>query len=320
MLNLHGLVVAQKQENSSRATPSFHSPVSKPNISIIQYLLPYGTNIGGTGNRNIETILKHIDESTSFPKNFDLEVLRGRVDGKTMFLFDGLSTVSSIDGEVDIWGYSDVLARYPFPTEAATWYVSSSNASDDQLLIVQGLDGNFNIQTGIATLDGQNQVEVKTAGAGDITFMRVRLVAVVSATLPAGRVFIAETDSLTSGEPQTPAKVKAAINLDPVSDVSLGRSLMAIYSTPNNIIANFKRFTYSVAKGKDIRLLTRVSNISEGAMLAGFPISLYQNVFNLPVDSLGGMGAKIDLIVSASTTNVGSEPVVDISIIETDIS
>ena len=102
MLNLHELVAAQKQENSSRATPSFHSPVSKLNISIIQYLLPFGTNI--RGNDTLYLLIKKLFKITksatsSFAGGIQttinyIVILKGQLPGKRNII-DVISSLSS---------------------------------------------------------------------------------------------------------------------------------------------------------------------------------------------------------------------------------
>jgi hypothetical protein len=103
---------------------------------------------------------------------------------------------------------------------AQSIYASSSSTADVQLIEVQGLDANWAPQTVNVTLSGQTPVEV----AG--TWFRVfRAMNRGSVTL-AGDVYFAESDTYTTGVPNTPSRWKAKI----LSQAN--QTLMAMYTVP----------------------------------------------------------------------------------------
>lgn len=117
----------------------------------------------------------------------------------------------------DIW---DQGGTYTFLSSAATLYASSSSGSDTFEITVIGLDANWDLQTKTVTLTGQTQVAL----AG--TWIRVHRVYNSSGTAAVGDIYIAETDNLTAGVPDTASKIKAKIV------IGNEQTLMAIYTIP----------------------------------------------------------------------------------------
>lgn len=118
----------------------------------------------------------------------------------------------------DIWSQGGL---YTFLDAAAAMFASSSSASDTAVIVkVQGLDANWNLQEKTVTLTGQ------TAVAIDGTWIRVFRAYVSGTTAAVGDVYIAETDTLTAGVPNTASKIKAKIN------IAYQQTMMCIYTVP----------------------------------------------------------------------------------------
>ena len=126
-----------------------------------------------------------------------------------------------VDGVADVWDYG---GAYNWIDTPVALYVSSSEAADDQIIHLIGLDANFEPQNAIATLNGQSQVEV---GSG-LTWKRVHRAFNVNSSETAGDVYIAQSDDLTLGVPDTASKVHAMIHQ------AEQQTLMAIYTVPAN--------------------------------------------------------------------------------------
>lgn len=92
--------------------------------------------------------------------------------------------------EEDIWslGGTETLL-----TVAAALFLSSTNTGDtSQVFQVEGLDANWAQQTGFATANGQNQVEVKDAAGGSQTWVRMFIAHQISVVpTVAGDIYIA---------------------------------------------------------------------------------------------------------------------------------
>lgn len=126
-----------------------------------------------------------------------------------------------VDAAEDIWDYG---GDYNWIDTPAALYVSSSEAADDQIIHVIGLDANWEPQNAIAALNGQAQVEI---GSG-LTWKRVHRAFNVNSSETAGDVYIARSDTLTAGVPDTGSKVHAMIHQ------AEQQTLMAIYTVPAN--------------------------------------------------------------------------------------
>lgn len=132
--------------------------------------------------------------------------------------FGNNPNIGTLTDPEDVWSQG---GTYTFLSSAATLYASCSAAST-VTIFVEGLDANYNIQTATVTLNGQNQAEI---GSG-LTWLRVYRAYNSSGTNLAGDVYIAETDDLTGGVPDTASKIKAKILTNEQ------QTLMAIYTIP----------------------------------------------------------------------------------------
>lgn len=126
-----------------------------------------------------------------------------------------------VDDVEDVWDYG---GDYNWIDTPAALYVSSSDAADDQIIHLIGLDADWEPQNAIAILNGQSQVEV---GSG-LTWKRIHRAFNANSTETAGDIYIARSDTLTLGVPDTATKVHAMIHQ------AEQQTLMAIYTVPAN--------------------------------------------------------------------------------------
>lgn len=135
------------------------------------------------------------------------------------YLLRSLSPVADIDIENRIGHNPDVGATAEWLwhlggtetllTAGATMYASSTNAADTgMVLYITGLDENWDRQYGLVTLNGQSQVEITKVNGSAAQWTRICNTHQVSA-LPGfvGDVYIAESDTLTLGVPNTATKI-----------------------------------------------------------------------------------------------------------------
>lgn len=140
---------------------------------------------------------------------YDLTVAKGDIEGTiALFKYGFNPTVGGT--EETIWFEG---GNIPWPSTAVTTYVSSTDNTNDApggtgalTVEVQGLDASYNLLFGVATLNGQTQVEIvdKTTG-GAITFLRVfRAFVTLSGTNggAVGTIYIGPTGA-TAGVPST---------------------------------------------------------------------------------------------------------------------
>ncbi len=195
-------------------------------------------------------------------------------DIKQVDKFGANPDISTTTDPEDIW---DQGGTYTFLSSAQTLYISSSDNSDTVDITVEGLDANWALQTATKALTGQTQ----TALAG--TWLRVFRAYNADSTNLAGDVYVAETDDLTGGVPDTASKIKAKITS------TAQQTLMAIYTIPTGYTGYMLRWyasqaigqsNYAIvelqakASGNVFRTKRRVGLTSGGNLQEKFPIAL----------------------------------------------
>ena len=128
------------------------------------------------------------------------------------------------NSDIDSAAREDVInhgGTYTYQSTGVTLFASSSDGSDTTEITIKGLSTGWERQTGTVTLNGTTQTEITGT-----TWRRVFEVENLSSTATSGDVYIAESDTTSSGVPDTASKIKA--KMDTVSE----RSLMALYTVP----------------------------------------------------------------------------------------
>ena len=166
------------------------------------------------------------------------------VPGVRQFLLRGLLLNANNTTPQVVWNYG---GNYTYLLADTPLYISSSSASDTDVDIrVTGLNDQLEDLQTITTLNGQNQVLCGN-------FYRVHdVVAVRNPCL--GEVWVAEADTLTAGEPDTPSKVKGKI-----SNSTLTGETVPEFSSDNSSHIGL----YTVPKGFNL-FLNLVLGTSEG--------------------------------------------------------
>lgn len=118
----------------------------------------------------------------------------------------------------DIWSQG---GTYTYLSADTTLYLSSSDNADTVEITVVGCDDSFVQITQTKDLTGQTQVAL------DTDLMRVWRAYNSDSTDLAGDIYIAESDTLTGGVPDTASKIKAKI------DAFAQQTLMTHYTIPD---------------------------------------------------------------------------------------
>jgi len=135
------------------------------------------------------------------------EVALGNVTGVTsnIMLARNLSTAGTIFET--IWDQGGNITYLSADTQL---FISSSSASDTDVdVVVLGLDNDYLEVARTVTTNGQTQVAL----SGLMRFPHIA--AVVDVTSAVGELYLAESDTLTAGVPDTVSKIKAKIPLTP---------------------------------------------------------------------------------------------------------
>lgn len=110
--------------------------------------------------------------------------------------------------EEDVWTFGGTQTDL---TSGAEHFISSSNASDTNVEVtVEGISNTWVLQTAVITFtSGQSQ---QTLGAG-LSWIRINRAWVSGSTPSVGDLYIAESDTLTLGVPDTAAKVRGKLTI-----------------------------------------------------------------------------------------------------------
>ena len=137
-----------------------------------------------------------------FPKDFIFEVTMGNVPGYNQDFIVGVQEdLDSADGNITIWDNKFDLTRLTSDTEI---FINSTNAGDTMDIVVTGLDINFDKKNVSIALSGQTQVSIGN-------FRHIQTAIVSGTVTPSGDIYVAESDTLTAGVPDTNSKVKSKI-------------------------------------------------------------------------------------------------------------
>ena len=184
--------------------------------------------------------------ATNAPVPFGVGVACGIVrDFDNMEKFGHCSEMDTITPPAEIWGGAepDVAgeAEYVFTDGevGALYYISSTDASDTQEMIVQGLtidaEGTWNEEIVTVTLAGQTKTQL-VSDSGD-PWVRVYRAVNNNSSDIAGNVYVYEDDTVTGGEPDTDSKVRLVV-IDGDNQTE-----MCVYTVPETIVLNGERRT-----------------------------------------------------------------------------
>jgi len=90
-------------------------------------------------------------------KDFNTQVSMGLVKGHSVYIARGINPPIDTNESSDLW---DIGGELNIQSSAITLYVSSTDAGDSSLLVIFGLDTNYDEQTYFVTVNGQNQVAI----------------------------------------------------------------------------------------------------------------------------------------------------------------
>jgi hypothetical protein len=248
-----------------------------------------------TGTVWILTSLSGADRTVS--EDFILEVSKGNIPGHSTGFIAGSCKILPNTATNTIWELAGNYTRLSANTQL---YISSTDALDTAVtVLLSGLDDNYNPVTATVTVNGQTQVAFSSAN----TF-RVNFAVVTGSTMPLGDLYIAETDSLTAGVPNTGAKIKGIIQLSRDSSnavidtgtefASEGITHLGFYTVPAGFTFFGLTAVVFVAKNFEVRFAGNIKPFG-GTWLARSPAILYQGNSELPFLIRTSIGEKTEI-------------------------
>jgi len=245
-----------------------------------------------------------IEEKQSL--DFFLEVSKGNIPGHELLFYQaGNQGVGTIAQEMSFW---NVASIYQYLSADTTLFASSSSASDTAVtLALFGLDDTYTEVTRTVTLNGQTQVALSGL------MFRLRRCIVTGGTAPLGDVYIAETDTLTAGVPDTISKIQMKMAIG----TNIGNN--STVTVPDG--KTFFIVSQVTRSGKEEALRIKVRTRPENGVFAeaiDFEVFEVQNgVFNIfpAVESR----SDIDLLITPEITNVRSIFAFSIVVVDNDL-
>ena len=199
-------------------------------------VLPFGIKGDGTASTMPLT-----PEGLQLNADLFFEIAKGNVTGHTTIeKFGEVSSVSTSSDPADVWDGGDVSGAelYTFSTTADIDSLSSSDDTDSQDILIQGLDTDWNEVNQTVTLNGQTPVSLST------NLIRVFRMVNMGSTDIAGVVYnFVSGGTVTAGVPQTVTDIRAIINN------GNNQTLMCIYSVPSGKTGYFWGGYVSVSRG-----------------------------------------------------------------------
>lgn len=160
----------------------------------------------------------------------------------------------------DIWNYGGVETLNTTPQ---AMFISSSNAGDTtQTYRVLGLDADWELFLETVTVGGQSQVQIGTISWGKI----MRAWQIDAGASPAGDIYIAESDTLTLGVPNTATKVHGMIRQSD-GDGTLLKASGTVPAGHKVLIKGWEgqMLAATGGAGRDVTLKLMVQELANGA-------------------------------------------------------
>ena len=174
------------------------------------------------------------------PKDFALEVAKGKVAGHSIAFISGKHPSVSVGGTpTTIW--NNTANTYPWSVwdaGAAAVYLASTSASDTQTVLLTGLDASYNVITTVVTLTGTTAVNT-----GATLFKRLNSAIIINGSTAVGTISIKYGSSAGA--------IVGIISPD------MSATSMSIYTVPAGFTAFSMYGDFSVNKGNQAELAVK---------------------------------------------------------------
>jgi len=222
-------------------------------------------------------------------EDFTLLVSKGLIAGHSMVYVNSCAESIGVTPKL-IWPFA---SQYVITDTPSTFYLSSSNASDNQNVLIEWLDSNYEQQTSIIALTGQTPVAF-AAGVG-LRVNKCRTIGMVSKTL--GDVYISRALGHTGGVPTNTAMIVSGYRAKSQT------SNLALFSVPAGHTLFGLSGYFSAPKGRDNDFFWNVRNSSLGIPPTETNVvSIYQSVIEINFE-MTLIPEKTDAYFTSDTQN-----------------
>jgi hypothetical protein len=190
---------------------------------------------GGTGTVRIDAV-SSLENMAS--QQWLIAVANEEVPGWSLERKFGSIDAIQADTPADVWEYGVTPGAelYTWSVGAVIDTMSSSDADDDELTTIEGLDVDGLPVTQTKALNGQNKVSITPLS-------RVNRVFNANGTVYEGNVYVYEDDTIDAGVPDTVTKVRGYVSS------GNGQTLQTNYTIPANKVGFFMGLETSLTKG-----------------------------------------------------------------------
>ncbi len=227
------------------------------------------------------------------PTDLFLEIARGTYPGVSTDITFAFNPDVDAQAEESLWEQG---GSYTYLTADTELFISSSSASDTNVgVLIEGMTSDYKVKNIPFTFTaGQTQESIGN-------FFRIFRVTVVTGNVPLGDLYVAESDTLTFGVPDTATKIKAKM--------AQGNNItqMGLYTVPADHTLYVVRFNTFTRKNKDavVKIVLRADTAPGFIQTSQFPT--FQSVVSIGVNPPAAISPKTDIEIRANTTTNQTE-------------
>jgi len=171
---------------------------------------------------------------------------------------------------------------YPYLSADTTLYLSSSDDTDTQNILITGMDDDYERVLQSQELTGQ------TAVAIDTDLFRVFSLRNIGSTVLAGDVYITSENAHTAGVPDDLTKVLAKIS------IGSNATNMGLVTTATGEVLIGLKFRAYLRKNQSAQFSPYIRALG-GVFIRGLPFAIYQQAFETKTESFPVLPEKTDL-------------------------
>lgn len=195
--------------------------------------------------------------------SFLFNVARGKIPGHS------LGTVFGHNPDIDpaasetIWDFG---GNFNYLTADTELYLSSASAADTNVtVLITGLTEDYSVKTLVHTHTlGQAQESVGV-------WFRINKMTVIGGEAPLGDLYLAESDTLTAGVPDTPTKVQDWMEL------GINTTHRSMFTVPANHTFYATRLFLGVRRGEDCVFIFTTRGSTHPAFITHAEFPVYQS-------------------------------------------
>lgn len=224
-----------------------------------------------------ETSLPVDRRGNAISGDYYLDIAKGKIPGNSVVFISGRNaSANSLVQPATVWNVGGAYPWSAWNDGANTIYLSSNSALDDDHIIINGLDINYNPITANVKING-----TATANTGNTQFYRIN-----SALYQDNGAINVGTITLRVGSPT--GTIVARI------DPGFGLSSMSIYTVPAGHTAFSVYGDFSVNKNEGAELNVRW-RLKGGGFITVYAIELYESAYSASPLVPGAIPEKTDI-------------------------